>query len=321
MQKQKVHYQKHWVDVPTQIRVLESRGLIVTGHQEAAEFLSYLNYYRFTGYCLRFQPTKDCNGNRIFIPGTRFEDIRDLYVFDKSLRDVFADGLEMIEISIKTAISDVFGGSYDALGHLVPSHFASSFTSPKKGDKTGDPTDYEIWRSKLQSETRRSRELFVTHFKNEYLEYPDLPIWIACEVASFGSVSRLYDNLLKREMRIIAQRYGLQPSFLASFLHTFVYLRNVCAHHSRLWDKSLSIKPQLPPGKLWDMIRSMPVNSLFPAASSIYWILRHDSIASDSRQGWRDSLAKVMTEFSQRFPTLVHFTGFPPNWQNLALWK
>ena len=321
MQKQKTHYSKHWVDVPTQIRVLESRGLVIGNPQSAAEFLSYINYYRFTGYCLRFQNAFDANGNRLFAKGTAFEDVRDLCAFDKALRDVFADGLEMIEISIKAATADVFGGAYDALGHLDQSHFAASFTTQAKGAKPGDPTAYEVWRAKLQAETRRSRELFVTHFKDQYLEYPDLPIWMACEVASFGSVSRLYDNMLKREMKGIALRYGLQPTFLASFLHAFVYLRNVCAHHSRLWDKSLSIKPQLPPGKLWDPIRKSPANSIFPAASAIYWMLGHDSVASASRQTWRESLESVMTNFSKRFPSLVRFTGFPADWQSLALWQ
>ena len=182
-------------------------------------------------------------------------------------------------------------------------------------------TAYEVWLAKLRGETRRSRELFVTHFKDQYFEYPDLPIWMVCEVASFGSVSRLYDNMLKSEMKGVAQRYGLQPTFLASFLHAFVYLRNVCAHHSRLWDKSLSIKPQLPPGKLWDPIRKSPANSLFTAASAIYWMLGHDSVASASRKLWRETLVKVMTGFSKRFPELVRFTGFPSDWQSLALWK
>ena len=321
MQRQKIHYPKHWVDVPAQIRVLESRGLAISDSQSAAEFLSYINYYRFTGYCLRFQTAFDASGNRLFAQGTTFEDVRDLCDIDKALRDVFADGLEMIEISIKAATADVFGGAYDALGHLDRSHFAASFTAPAKGSKPGDPTAYEVWRAKLQGETRRSRELFVTHFKDQYLEYPDLPIWMACEVASFGSVSRLYDNMLKGEMKGIAQRYGLQPTFLASFLHAFVYLRNVCAHHSRLWDKSLSIKPQLPPGKLWDDVRKAPANSLFPAASAIYWMLGHDSIAAASQQAWRESLEKVMMGFARRFPAFVRFTGFPEDWRTLALWK
>ena len=105
MQKQKTHYSKHWVDIPAQIRVLQSRGLAIGDLQSAAEFLSYINYYRFTGYCLRFQTSFDANGNRLFAQGTTFEDVRDLCVMDKTLRDVFADGLEMIEISIKAATS------------------------------------------------------------------------------------------------------------------------------------------------------------------------------------------------------------------------
>ena len=70
MQKQKIHYPKHWVDVPAQIRVLESRGLAIGDSQSAAEFLSYINYYRFTGYCLRFQTAFDTNGNRLFAQGS-----------------------------------------------------------------------------------------------------------------------------------------------------------------------------------------------------------------------------------------------------------
>ena len=62
-------------------------------------------------------------------------------------------------------------------------------------------------------------------------------------------------------------------------------------------------------------------NSLFLAASAIYWMLGHDSIAAVSQQVWRKSLEKVMAGFARRFPAFVRFTGFPADWQTLALWK
>jgi abortive infection bacteriophage resistance protein len=91
----------------------------------------------------------------------------------------------------------------------------------------------------------RSRETFMTHNKEKY----GLPvaIWVACEVWDFGCMSRLFAGLQTVDQDAIAQSYGVNDGrVFASWLRSLNYLRNVCAHHSRLWNRNIVEGPKLP---------------------------------------------------------------------------
>jgi len=141
--------------------------------------------------------------------------------FDRALRDLFTESLELIELDLRTVIAYPFGETYGPFGHTHPSHFYIR-------------TEYPDWLVKLRGEAKRSRELFIDHDKVTYQEFPDLPIWVATEVMSFGALSRLLPAMAKSDRKRIASRYRLQPLTLASGVHHLVYVRNLCAHHSRL---------------------------------------------------------------------------------------
>lgn len=229
----RVPFQKPWLSFRDQVRLLQQRGLIVSDVAAAEAFVSHLNYYRFSGYCLPYQTQ-----NHHFIAGTTFEQIVSTYQFDLTLRDLFTEALEVVEVDLRTAVAYHFGERYQAFGHTRPTSFHPTF-------------NHAAWLDLIRDETRRSSELFVTHFRNNYLEYPDLPIWIVTEVMSFGCLSRMLGKMHKRDQKPIAQRYGLQPIDLCKAVHHLTYVRNVCAHHARLWDRVWSIKPQLPAGHHW----------------------------------------------------------------------
>ncbi len=112
----------------------------------------------------------------------------------------------------------------------------------------------------------------------------------------------------------------LQASILDSWIHSFVYVRNVCAHHSRLWDKILAIAPQLPPGKLWDPVRSGN-KRLYCIAMTLNWMLAHDSVDQTMHAEWKSTLSKLVACLFARFPQFQRLTGFPPDWENLEVWK
>lgn len=91
----------------------------------------------------------------------------------------------------------------------------------------------------------RSQEDFISHFKVNYDGFPRLPVWMATEVMSFGVLSKLFNALKNEDKREIAKIYHLHPKTLADWLHVLTYIRNICAHHSRLWNKKLAIRPNL----------------------------------------------------------------------------
>src|SRR5690606_4469614 len=124
------------------------------------QFLSHLNYYRFSGYCLAFESQRHpFNGT------TTFEDVVAAYHFDLILRDLLTEALEVVEVDLRAAIAYTFGQQNGAFGHVDPTNFFRQFK-------------HKQWLDGLRHEATRSRELFIQHFQRTYDEFPDLPVWI-----------------------------------------------------------------------------------------------------------------------------------------------
>lgn len=226
-------YSKMWLSHADQVQLVQQRGLVVSDVPKAEQFLAHLNYYRFSGYCLAFESRR-----HTFEAGTTFEQVVEAYQFDLTLRDLLTEALEVVEVDLRAAIAFHFGDQYGAFGHTDAANFFARL-------------DHQDWLNRLRDEARRSSELFVKHFKQTYTEFPDLPVWIVTEIMSFGGLSIMVKGMVRRDQRAIAGQYGLQGRILQSWMHHLVFVRNLCAHHSRLWDRVWAIKPTLPHGNDW----------------------------------------------------------------------
>lgn len=113
----KIAYLKPWLSIEEQLRKLEGRGLIVSDRAAAGRFLKYINYYRFAGYALKFQYWDEKKKDRVFKDGVSFDDVRDLCVFDRDLRDCIAEALEVVEISMRSCVAFHFARRYGPFGH------------------------------------------------------------------------------------------------------------------------------------------------------------------------------------------------------------
>jgi len=297
-----VSYPKTWLSVSDQLQKLANRGLVIVDHVAATEFLSHINYYRFTGYGLAFEQPR-----HTYLPGTTFEQVRQVYEFDQALRDLFTETLELIELDLRTAIAHTFGETYGPFGHTLPGHFYRR-------------ADHPDWLVKLRGEAKRSRELFIDHYKATYQEFPDLPIWIATEVMSFGALSRMLQAMAKSDQKRIASRYRLQPLTLASCVHHLVYVRNLCAHHSRLWDRVWAIKPDLPAGKIWSPPLLPENTQLFASLLLQSTLLRQMPAERNFARDWRQRVQELIETQSPSCPEAHHKMGLPEKWHQHPLW-
>lgn len=67
--------------------------------------------------------------------------------------------------------------------------------------------------------------------------YGDLPIWVAIEVWDFGSMSKIFAGMKYEDQHCIAAKYGASNGKeFSDWLRSFNFIRNVSAHHSRLWN-------------------------------------------------------------------------------------
>lgn len=95
-----------------------------------------------------------------------------------------------------------------------------------------------------------SSDEFLKHFARNYKDFPNVPIWMLTEVMSMGALSRLYKGMRNdtkagfEDKQLIANESSMHYKQLQDWLHVLTYVRNVCAHHSRLWNRELAIRPE-----------------------------------------------------------------------------
>lgn len=293
-------YQKPWRSYADQVDILRARGLHIHDESSAIDFLRHVNYYRFSGYCVAFESVR-----HQFKSGTTFEQVHASYEFDRILRDIVTEALEIVELEFRTSISHYFGEAYGAFGHTNPSNFYRF--------------DHRVWLDKLHAEANRSKEQFVVHFKTTYREYPDLPIWVIAELMSFGSLSRMCKGMLKKDRKQISHQYGLQPHVLPTWLHHLTYVRNLCAHHSRLWDRLWAIKPHLPAGMIWQPPHLPGNNRLFCTLLILNYLMARCPTAVEYASEWRFRVEELLDQ-----PPAVEnsflLMGLPDDWARHPIW-
>ncbi len=234
-------YQKPALSFVDQLEQLKSRGLVVDDESHALLQLSSISYYRLSAYWYPYRERDDQGvvGDN-FIAGTSFDDVVTLYEFDRHLRLLVIDALERIEVYIRTLISFHIAHTHGAFGHNDPANFHPNFQHAK-------------WLAKLSREAERSSDAFITHYKIKYSGFPRLPIWMITEVMSLGSLSFCFKGLKPTDKRAISSQLNLHHRGLADWLHKLTYIRNVCAHHSRLWNRELSLRPSRPREAAWNV--------------------------------------------------------------------
>ncbi len=212
-----------------QVSILKERGLHIDNEQKAIEVLKRINYYRLTAYGLTLKTSDKANQ---FKSGISFEHILKLYEFDKELRLLLLDAIESIETAFRAHIAYYHAHTYGADAYKDPTHFKN-----------------ETYHAKFLTNLERSlkeneRELFVKHHHTKYQS--NFPIWVAVEVLSFSTLSMMFKNLHNQDKQTISkEHYSMDFKYIESWLYTLTMIRNICAHHGRLYGKTLTIRPQV----------------------------------------------------------------------------
>ena len=234
---------KPWLSFTDQLKQLQARGLQVDNPTAALEYLERIGYYRLSGYWYPLraidQAASTAQGRAVrtdnFVSGTRFEDVVRLYVFDKKLRLLALDALERIEMAVRVDVAHLLG-QRDPSAHANPACLHGNFAKKliTKGPDAGK-TQHQLWLAKYNTMLHRARrEPFVAHHQQQY---GALPIWVAIEVWDFGLLSKLFAGMQYADQQAIAAIYGAPDGkTFARWLRSLNFIRNVSAHHSRLWN-------------------------------------------------------------------------------------
>ena len=291
-----MRYNKPHLTFEQQAQKLIDKGLICSKHT-LIDRLKAVSYYRLSAY---WYPFRTQNG--LLKPDTTLEQIWRRYVFDRQLRLLVMDATERVEIHIRTHITNLHSVEYGAFG------YTRNNTLPNlKSDR------HQVLINNIRTSKKSSQESFINHYNLKYQEEEHLPLWMASELMTFGDTLSMYKGLSNDIRRKIAKIYDIHQNVLDSWLHTLLYTRNLCAHHSRLWNREWAIKPKYPnKDSYWKYLRETNKHRIFGVLS----ILRHlqSIIAPQSR--WKDRLLELLRNY-QDIP--LDEMGFPMNWQQSHL--
>ncbi|BAU28472.1 abortive infection bacteriophage resistance protein [Aneurinibacillus soli] len=271
-----------------QLNLLKIRGLVIKNDLEATEILKRVNYYRLKGYMLSLKQKEQ------FFAGISFEHIFNLYEFDRKLRNILIPMLENIEIAFRTDIAYLLAHKYGSIGYKNRKFFQN-----------------EKWHaeflSRIDNEVKHENETFITHHKIKY--NGQLPAWVMVEVLSFGALSMLFHNLHKEDQKQIAQSiYYVSAFYIKSWLRCLSYIRNVCAHYGRLYNKrKLIVSPKLFDS---DLQKGVKEGSVF---SAIYIMRR---LCRDNEE-WHSFVTNLHALLEQYEDVKLNDIGFPDNWYDL----
>ena len=272
-----------------QIDLLKSRGLIIGDEDKAKFILSNINYYRFSAYLIHFKREDETYKENI-----TFEHIYNLYLFDKELRNILIDMLESIEISFRTYISYTLAIKHGSTAYL--------YKQCLKKQKY-----FESFIKKLEDEKNNHKnKLFIKHHNEKYNGI--LPIWVAVEIMSFGTLSKLYSNMLPQDTAYIKKELcKVNPILVNSWLHSLTHLRNVCAHYGRIYNT------YFPPIKVKKSDRNNVINDrqVFTYILAIKYLIADKNV-------WNDYFIKLQALF-YKYDNYVELEllGFTENWVSI----
>ncbi len=290
--------------IADQIALLKSRGMAFKDEVQAASLLQNISYYRLKGYWWDMQSDHIIHQ---FFPNTIFEDVLDRYTFDRHLRIILFDAIERIEIGLRTIMIYFLSEVYGPLWYLNSLIVTNSLL-------------HQTHLGELQAEFARSQETFaINHRNNRVNEDPD--VWIILEVASMGTLSKIYKNLHHQlpEKSKIANEMGLNlQNELSSWLEAITYTRNIVAHHSRLWSRNMVRKPMkiVNPKFTWLQNALTPVQEkkIFPIISAMIYLC---NVITPGHH-----IKTRLLDLIYNNPDIpIYKIGFLNNWHKEPLWQ
>jgi abortive infection bacteriophage resistance protein len=296
-------YLKPPLTIEHQIDFLKTKDLKIEDETRAASYLSNINFYRLKAYMIPFQ--YDDGSNKKFKSEVTFDNILNLYIFDRRLRLLVFDAIEKIEVAFRTQIIYHYSINYSSVWY-------------ENGNLYKQEEYFSKNLKKIDDEIRRSSEEFIKHYNAKYQSPSRPPAWMSFEVISMGLLSKIFANLKNDNSKKEIINYFHLPNadVLESWMHSITYVRNICAHHSRLWNRVITLKPTLLKNskKQWLNNKTIPNNRLYAFLCCLIYLLK--TITPNT------NFADHFKDLHETYPGInLKRMGFPENWQEEPLWQ
>lgn len=328
-----VEYMKPWLSLEQQVERLASRGVDVGERDHAAAVLKAVGYYRLTGYLYPFRESEqyvdDENRTRTRVlggyrAGTRLDHAEAIIDFDRRLRMLVLDGVERIEVAVRMQLGYVLGRT-SAFAHEDPSCFTEAFVERKTDPESGEPvsSSHARWLERADVRRAKSDEQFVAHFREKYDDR--MPVWALTELLELGQLSGLYRGLHQQDSEEIAFAFGAPTKkIMVSWLASLNYVRNVAAHHARLFNRKLQYAPARPKAGQVPVLDHLRVEQTAKGVFGTYnalAVIAHLLPSIEAGTAWHRRLVALLQGFPASHALSLASIGVPQAWESLDLWR
>ena len=294
-------YPKQILTIAQQVQSYIDAGMEITSRAEVEKELKTIGFYRLRGYSFHLYD----NLTKKYVPGTKFENILKLYQFDQKLSSLIFSMISKIEVALRVRLVEALLVHGDSL--ILQD---SSIFSDKK----------MYWQnlSAIASEIARSNDVFIKHNFDKH--EGEVPVWAVVEVLSFGTLSKIIKNLktgagstytnLAGNYKYTSKKGNLvNPSqkMLTSWIQGVSVLRNMCAHNSRIYNRTIHTTPEIP-----DVDKIAPP----PIHNGLYQILLAMKYLRPSDEEWAVFVNELDTLFKNNSSIISYAAmNLPPDWK------
>lgn len=323
-------YTKPHLSLAQQADLLMGRGLSAD-RNELMRILHHVGYYRLSAYWYPFRKLDPQTGKCLddFEAGTTLAKVWRNYVFDRELKRHLLDAIERIEVALRGMLAYYHTETHSPFDYADASYFPLWQGYEKKLMKFKEP----------QGSARLNAPDYVLHFFEEYgSRHEHLPLWMAMGVADFGFIVFFFQYSSDEIKRKIADQLGVRIDTLKSWLHVLRLLRNDCAHHARVWNRTFRSLPYIPKAgenRYWSYVyqtdirkwinprgRKFPGLSLAESVDKIavqIYICRYLLGTIAPRSHWHERVEKCVDAYEQAGGCLEDM-GFCQAWKAHPLW-
>ena len=283
---------KKHLSIEGQIEKMKTRGLIIEDEEYAKSVLGRINYYRLTGYLHDFKkPDADS-----YVEGITFNTIVSIYEFDNRLTRLLMFALEDIEETFKTRFA-----------YVLSSEFPNDPQIYTKMKIYRDEEELKKSRKMISAAKKNNRGLpFIKH----HIDYYDgkLPIWVAVEIMTMGTMRALYNNLKGPYQKKIAKKYDTSSKILQNWIENVTYTRNHLAHYMRVYNYNF--------GRIPSSCKNHPTSVVF-RGRIFDQIMVMKFLYSDEKE-WNEyiipELKVLLNDYSEVID--IKCLGFPEDWES-----
>jgi len=301
-------FNKPPLSIDEHMRQWTNRGLLINDLPRTRHYLSVISYYRLSAYTLPFQLG---NPEHHFIAGSTFDDVLDLYIFDRQLRLLMLDAIERIEVALRARMTNVLAENHGSHAYLKKDIFDTRY-------------QLEWLLEQIRKKCTDSQaETFLKHYRAKYSQ-PELPpIWMVMEILTFKEVSVLFSQLrIRKDKQAIASFWGLPDTVLKSWFRALSDLRNICAHHARTWNREFGSRPVVPrkkPDRWPNLDRPLSDSRIDPTRRLYFFLTLIEILLKKINPGtsWHERLLDLLESHPKI--SKAHM-GMPENWADDPFW-